>query len=284
MIVKDYLDRASIRLRNAGIENARQEARTLVAAAMGCRPGDLIGFRETELSECNLRGAERNVTRREDREPVSRILGRREFWSLSFELSKETLDPRPDSETLVGAVLEELPDRARSYSILDLGTGTGCLLLSLLHELPNSTGLGVDISRDALAAAGRNAFRHGMSDRASFVQGSWADAIGGHWDVIVSNPPYVARDELAALEPEVRLYDPVVALLGGDDGLRAYCEIVPGVSHLLAKGGLVALELGVGQAQDVMQLAVSENLQVARVARDLRGIERCLIAKAEGIL
>jgi len=282
MTVREALQKASESLRQAGVSNPRRDARILVAAAMGCQPGDLIAHPEAELASKNLSNLECIIARRTRREPVSRILGAREFWSLSFELSGDTLDPRPDSETLIEAVLEELPDKERGYSILDLGTGTGCLLLSLLKELPASRGLGVDVSCGAVATACRNAVRLKLADRASFLQGHWTDALGGHWDIIVANPPYVSQDELPELEPEVRLYDPVQALIAGEEGLAAYREILSDVGRLLSGSGLVAIEIGLGQIQYVAEIATAMGLEVARTARDLQGIDRCLIVRRKG--
>jgi len=282
MTVREALQHASDRLRQAGVANPRQDARILTAAAMGRRPGDLIAYPEAMLAEHHLTDLEHTLARRVRREPVSRILGSREFWSLPFELSEETLDPRPDSETLVEATLETLRERQRPYSLLDLGTGTGCLLLSLLKELPESWGLGVDVSLGAVATARRNAERLGLRDRATFLNASWTDALSGQWDVIVSNPPYVSERELAELEPEVRLYDPLRALVADDNGLGAYREILSSVRPLLDEDGFVALEIGAGQAQYVTEISMSMGLDVTRIARDLQGMDRCLIARPKG--
>ena len=210
------------------------------------------------------------------RRPISQILGHREFWSLDFEVTEATLDPRPDSETLVAAVLERMASPAR---ILDLGTGTGCLLLSLLHERPGAWGLGIDRSPAAAAVAARNARRLGLGARAAFAVSDWDSALSGTFEAVVSNPPYIPDAEIEGLAPEVAWHEPRSALAGGVDGLDAYRRIARVLPSLLAPGGLAALEVGAGQAPDVARLLAAEGLVEIATAHDLASVERVVLAK-----
>ena len=218
------------------------------------------------------------LRRRVAREPMAYILGRREFWSLDLAVAPATLTPRPDSETLVAAVLDELPDRQAKLRLADFGTGSGCLLLALLSELPAASGIGVDIDADAAEVARGNAARLGLGPRMQVVQGEWGRSLDGPFDVIVSNPPYIATGDLAGLEPELG-YEPRLALDGGADGLVAYRALIPDAARLLRSGGLLALEIGVGQAEAVEALLVACGLTPLGRRRDLALIERCVLAR-----
>jgi release factor glutamine methyltransferase len=216
------------------------------------------------------------IARRAAREPASHILGRREFWSLDFAVTRACLDPRPDSETVVEAALSKLADRGRAWRILDLGTGSGCLLLALLSELPAATGLGVDKSPEALGIALGNAQRLGLGTRARFVERDWMRGLDGAFDVVVSNPPYIPTAEIESLQPEVTRYEPRLALDGGQDGLDAYRAIIPSLARLLAPGGFAALEVGAIQAMAVGQMARAAGF-ATECRADLAGRDRCLI-------
>lgn len=281
------LAEGAARLSAAGIDGARRDARLLLADAAGLEPGVVTGWPERALEATALATFRSHVARREAREPVARILGRREFWSLSFALSPATLDPRPDSETLVEALLEQVPDRQRPLTLLDLGTGTGCLLLALLSELPCAWGLGIDRSPDAAALARRNARSLGLDARAAFLVGDWAAALSptggtGGFDLIVSNPPYLARDELARLDPEVARYDPPSALEGGADGLDAYRALAVHVPRLLRRGGWAAFEIGAGQAVSAAAVLAAAGLAPPDLLADLAGRPRGLLFHAAG--
>jgi release factor glutamine methyltransferase len=283
MTLAEAVTQASESLAAAGIEEARRDARLLVCRLLGGGPELLLGQAERELSAAETARIAAAVARRAAREPVSRILGEREFWSLSFALNDATLDPRPDSETLVEAVLAELPDRQAALRLLDLGTGSGCLLLALLSELPQAQGCGIDVSEAALTQATANAARLGLAARVRFCRRSWEDGLdlgAAPWDVVVSNPPYIASAEIAALAPEVAGYDPITALDGGADGLDAYRALIPAAAAVLAPGGLLALEIGQGQAAAVEDLLAAAGLTPLRRAADLAGIDRCLLAVA----
>lgn len=270
---------AAAELKAAGVEGARRDARILLTAILGLESNANLPDRALTAAEARKFAA--MISRRKTHEPVSRILGKREFWTLTLKLNKDTLDPRPDSETVVETVLAHLGDRAGAYRILDLGAGTGCLLLALLSELPNATGLGVDIAPGAVAAARANASAAGLGRRARFATGNWSEGLRGKFDVIVANPPYIRKRDIPRLAPEVVEFDPRRALDGGRDGLSAYRAILKGLPQRLAPHALVAFELGKGQARAVARLLKTQGLQVLETRRDLAGIERCILATAK---
>jgi release factor glutamine methyltransferase len=257
------------RLTAAGIEEPRREARLLLAAAHGTDAAGLLA--RTHVAEARY---ESLLARRAAREPLAYILGRKEFWGLSFAVSPATLIPRPDSETLVEAALA-LPAPGL---VLDLGTGTGCLLLAVLHERPDALGLGVDRLPEAAALAAQNARALGLADRAFFAASDWAGAVNGKFDLILSNPPYIPAGDLAELMPEVAQYEPASALDGGADGLAAYRAIIAALPRLLASNGAAVLELGVGQAVSVASLAKRAGFTCV-TRPDLAGTPRAAILK-----
>ncbi len=275
--IADVTCRATKRLRDAGVESPARDARLLLAHSLGVPHPSLLD-RHGQLTAEQALQFEQLLARRAAREPVSRIKGVREFWGMEFALSPGALDPRPDTETLVEAALAAFPAGAPPQRILDLGTGSGCILCALLHEWPAATGVGVDRSVLAAATARRNAGALGFAARASFVTGDWATALAGRFDVIVSNPPYIASGDLAALEPEVNRYDPAAALDGGVDGLAAYRALAPQLARLLAPGGTAALEVGQRQAREVALLLVDAGLEFRAVRSDLSGTERVVLA------
>lgn len=274
---------ATARLRAAGIDSAGLDARILIGHAFGLERDQLLCRAEDAADAEAVARLENLLGRRLAREPVSRILGRREFWSLDFTLSPDTLDPRPDSETVVEAGLAAMVGR-RDLAILDLGTGTGCLLLALLSEMPTAQGLGVDISAGAVATATGNAERLGLGDRARFERHDWREGLAGRlnptrYDLVVANPPYICCGEIAGLQPEVARFDPPAALAGGADGLEAYRSLASQVAELLTPGGHVVFEVGAGQASAVAALLDGAGLSVCGTRTDLAGIERCVIAR-----
>jgi release factor glutamine methyltransferase len=271
--------------RAGGIETPALDARLLVLAACGLSHADLIRDPDQPLTPQARSTLESMAARRLAGVTVSRILGQRDFWGLSFRLSPETLDPRADTETVVEAVLAALSGReTERLRLLDLGTGSGCLLAALLSELPNAWGVGTDISHAALLSARENALRAGVGARGQFVQADWLAALCGLFDVVVSNPPYIANADLAGLSPEVRDHDPLAALDGGADGLVAYRAILGDVTRVLRPGGLVAFEVGAGQAEAVTAMMHAAGLTCVAgdgaVPRcDLGGIERALVMR-----
>jgi release factor glutamine methyltransferase len=263
----------------AGVDAPRRRARALLAAALDRSEAEIFAYPERLLKPAQQARLSAMLNRMLAREPLSRIIGRREFWGLELRLSADTLDPRPESETIVEAVLARLPERDRSYHFLDLGTGTGCLLLALLSEYPAASGVGVDIAPGAVATARDNAEWGGLDARACFLAGSWAAALTGRFDAVIANPPYIERDALGALPPEVREYDPLRALDGGADGLAAYRAIAAELPRLLPPGGLFATEIGFGQAAAVTAILRRHGLRVVGIASDLAGIDRVVIAE-----
>lgn len=280
--VGQALANAATRLQAAGVEGARRDARLLLAHVLDVGAEAILACPERVLTERQSADYETLVTRRAKREPLSRVLGEREFWGLGLRLSDATLDPRPDSETLVEAVLENLSDRGEACSILDLGTGSGCLLLALLTELPNATGLGVDLDPGAVETARDNARRLDLAARAGFAVGDWGQALCRGWKVIVSNPPYITDTAIDSLAPEVALYEPRRALDGGSDGLSAYRSLAPQLRRLLAPNGLAVLEVGAGQAASVEALLTAAGLISRGRRRDLAGRDRCVLATIAG--
>jgi len=268
--------------RDEGLATPALDARLLVMAAAGVSHAGLIREPDRGLAESERARLDGWAERRLAGEPVSRILGSRSFWGLDFHLAPETLDPRPDTETLVEAVLAARPARDAPLSILDLGTGTGCVLIALLSEFPWARGVGTDVCHAALVKARANAQRAGLANRARFVQADWLRGIGGCFDVVVSNPPYIAHGELAGLSREVRAHDPLPALDGGADGLDAYRAILGEIDRVLKPGGLAAVEVGYGQQTAVGRLMSAAGLAPVPAlggegARDLGGIERAIV-------
>lgn len=267
---------AAGRLATAGVESPRLDARLLLGEALGREvwPHDsgLVGSAARDRFEALL-------ARRLAREPVSRILGRRGFWTLDLAVGPDTLDPRPDTETLIEAALAAFADRPPPRRIVDLGTGTGCLLLAALAEFPGATGLGVDRSAGAVAVAHGNAQRNGLENRAGFQALDWDDMTQGGADLVLSNPPYIPEAEIDRLEPEVALFDPHGALAGGVDGLDAYRSLVRVLRRLLAPQGVAVLELGAGQRSAVARLASDGGFRVVDVRQDLAGVDRALVLK-----
>ncbi len=276
--IGEAIDRSAAALMAAGLQEPRRQARRLVAAALGVSTAAVFAHPEQELGAAEATRLGEMLRRMAAREPLSRIIGVREFWGLDFLLSADTLDPRPESETVVEAVLARLADRAAPHRFLDLGTGTGCLLLALLSEFPRASGLGIDIAPGAATTARQNAALLGLAGRARFIAGDWASAVRARFDAVVANPPYIASGAIAGLMPEVREHDPHRALDGGADGLAAYRAIAADLPRLLRNGGLFAAELGAGQADAVAAILRQDGLALDGFAPDLAGIARVVVA------
>ena len=264
----------STRLRELGFENPEREATLLVTNACGLRAVDLISAPEAPLGEA-ARRLEIFAARRASGEALSRILGRRSFWSLDFAISPDVLDPRPETETLVEAAVAKLAARrGEALRILDLGVGSGAILCALLTEFPAALGLGVDRSEGAAAIARGNAETLGLAARARIEVGDWTAGLESPFDLIVSNPPYIRSGDIAGLDREVRDHDPRLALDGGPDGLAAYRALAPEIARLLAPEGWFFLEVGAGQAASVREIASRAGLCNLAAFADLAGIER----------
>ncbi|MGH7091439.1 MAG: peptide chain release factor N(5)-glutamine methyltransferase, partial [Stellaceae bacterium] len=270
----EALTAAAARLAARGIESPRRDARLLVALAARVEASQVLAYPERVMAAAAAAQLDRLVARRMAGEPISRIAGRREFWSLPFDLAPETLDPRPDSETLVAAALEFVANRAAPLRILDLGTGSGCLLLALLSELPNAFGVGLDLAPGAVHAARRNATINGLESRASFLAGWWGKCLQPGFDLVVSNPPYLAAAAIPELAPEVARFDPRPALDGGADGLHAYRELAPELARL---GHLSVIEVGSGQADAAAAIFAGAELDEVARRCDLLGVQRCIV-------
>jgi release factor glutamine methyltransferase len=263
----------------AGIEAADVDGRLLVGHALHLDRARLIAQSDRILEAREINVISALAARRLKREPVSRILGQKEFWSIALAITPDVLVPRPETETVVEGALDFVVRgglRMEKLRILDIGTGSGALLLALLRELPNATGTGTDISTGALKVARENAARCGVEGRCTFVVCDIASVVEGPFDLLVSNPPYIAHDEITSLAPEVKNYDPTVALDGGDDGLAAYRAIAADAKRLLSPGARMFVELGAGQEAAVRDLFTNVGL-IAGIARtDLAGIPRVL--------
>jgi release factor glutamine methyltransferase len=277
--IDSLLTQAASRLHDAGVESPRREARRLLAHVLGVREEDIIAGQATHLTEQNLAMFERALARRIAREPLAYITGSREFWSREFAVGTGVLVPRPESEILIEEALRRFPSHGCALRVLDLGTGSGCLLLAFLSERSNARGVGVDISQDAIAFAKHNAKALGLDARVKFILGDWAENLSGAFDVIFVNPPYIKTSELHSLEPEVERYEPRAALNGGADGLDAYRCIAAAVPRHLSPEGLALFEVGQGQAESVGNLLAQAGLILEGTVCDLAGISRCLIAR-----
>jgi len=275
---RHILRQLSAILQEAGIASATSDARCILGLVLGRNdpvlPHEIIGIwrpdhhRQLE-TYCQLRRAG---------EPISRMRGWREFWSMRFDVSPATLDPRPDSETLVAAATRWARNHRPAARMLDLGTGTGCLLLACLAELPYATGIGIDISADAVKVAAANAARHGLGGRVQFYQADFAAdmALYGQFDLILSNPPYIPSSDIDMLDADVRHFDPLAALDGGVDGLDCWRILCPQMAILLADRGAAFVEIGAGQGKAVGMLGAASKLRVVDSFADLSGQERCL--------
>jgi release factor glutamine methyltransferase len=271
---------------DAGIGDAAIEARILIGGLLGLSSTEVFTGGDRGLDAGDLARIEEAVARRLKREPVHRILGKREFYGLDFSLSEGTLEPRPDTEILVEAMLEparRIAAQKGKLRILDLGTGTGAIVLALLSEIPQASGVGVDISADALATAKRNATELGLGSRFEPVLSRWFDKIEGRFDIIVSNPPYIRSEVIPELEPEVRDFDPLLALDGGQDGLDAYRAIAEAAEGFLEEGGYIGLEIGYDQKQPVTSIFEAQGYTLTQAKRDYGDNDRVLVFDRAGL-
>ena len=268
------LREATARLEAAGVEGAARDARRLLAHALGIVPDVLAGRLSDPLPEATAAAFAALVARRAERDPVSHLTGRRAFWGRDFRVTPDVLDPRPETETLVALALGEPFAR-----VLDLGTGSGCILVTLLAERPGARGVGTDISPAALLIAGENAARHGVAERILLTPSDWFGDIGGRYDLIVSNPPYIAAEEMSGLAPEV-LREPRAALTDEADGLSAYRAIAAGAGGFLSPGGRLLVEIGPRQGAAVSRLFAGAGLEAVAIHSDLDGRDRVVSARA----
>jgi release factor glutamine methyltransferase len=266
-------------LARAGVENPALDSRLLLCHVLGISHEDLIRDPEEPMAPQEEKEIRALCARRAEREPVSHLLGQREFYGFNFRVTGDVLDPRPDSETLIEVVREAFPDSQAPLSILDLGTGSGCLLLTLLALYPHAKGTGVDISRKALEIAAANAKALGVDKRTVLKEGDWLKGAKERVDVIISNPPYIPQGDIGALAPEVRLFEPHGALVGGTDGLDCYRAIIPAAEASLKPSGLLLFECGDGQAPVLEAMVAKEGYKDIRTHADLAGKGRAVSAR-----
>lgn len=288
MDVTTCIQHNRVRLKEAGIQNPALDARLLVQAACKLSDIEMVAHGDRRVGQMEAFRIARFIARRIMGEPVSRILGKREFWGMEFTVTPDTLDPRPDTETLVEAALGWARGQSRPLRILDLGTGSGCILIALLSELPDATGVGVDLSAGAVHAAHVNATRHNVADRVEFRQGSWFEplSVGESFDLIVSNPPYIAESEVESLSLEVRNHDPRRALTDEKDGFEAYKVIYPQLRNWLKKDGKAYFEMGYTQSVHMARLIADAGATLEKIIKDLAGHDRVVavsIANETGI-
>jgi release factor glutamine methyltransferase len=267
---------AERRLATADVDSPGLDARLLIGHALNLDRAEMLSQSERELTINEITIIDQLIVRRCTHEPVARIFGQREFWSLNFGLNEATLDPRPDSETLVEVAVRYLRDMP-SPRILDIGTGSGCLLLAILNEVRKATGLGIDIAPRAIDQAQINATKLWLADRVRFQVGNWLDHITEKFDAIISNPPYIPSGDIASLMPEVRDFDPRRALDGGEDGLDIYRLLLPLCAGLIKPTGFALFEIGQGQAEDVSTIFRDCGFKGLMRYQDLNGIERCIM-------
>jgi release factor glutamine methyltransferase len=276
---KELLTIGAKRLAAAGIENPRAEARILLAHARGGEPADIFSVQRGRAGSDEAAAFDKFITRREKREPIAYIIGVREFWSLEFEVGAGVLIPRPETETLIEEATKIFADKAGALSVLDIGTGSGCLLAAFLKEYPNAQGLGIDASPDALFWARRNLARHGLPTRGRLLQGQWTDGLTETFDIIFCNPPYIETVAIDVLDPDVSRHEPRSALDGGADGTEAYRAVAPQIATHLKQAGTAFVELGAGQVAAVRGIFSAAGLETIKVASDLSGSDRCLVAR-----
>ena len=271
------LNRLANRLAEKQIETARLDANLILQMALSLDERILM-HHEIALSQSQQEELERLMAKRMAGCPVSRLKGEREFYSLRFGINEDTLDPRPDSEILVEAAIAHCQSLKQKLAIADFGTGSGCLLLSVLYHYKDATGLGLDISEKAIEMAQDNANSLGLSERVHFIASDWDEGLDDEtrFDVILSNPPYIAEGDRQSLAIEVASFDPECALFAGDDGLDAYRLLMPIICHRLHEGGVAFIEIGQNQQDDVIDLAKRADLEIERLYKDLSGIIRCL--------
>lgn len=274
---QDALRDAVRALQEARIESASVDARLLLQHVLGISREQLLAADKRVITSEQEAQYMQLIARRAARQPVAQLIGKREFYGREFKVTGDTLDPRPDSETLIEAVLARIADKNAPLRLLDLGTGTGCLLLTLLAELPKSQGIAVDACEKALDVAKTNASALSVGNRAQFVKSSWAEGVSGVFDVVISNPPYIPSSTIPTLAPEVCQYEPKAALDGGEDGLECYRAIIAQLPGLLGDAGFAAFEIGIGQHKALESIASQNGLQIAGMKEDLAGIVRCVV-------
>ncbi|MBL0319920.1 MAG: peptide chain release factor N(5)-glutamine methyltransferase [Alphaproteobacteria bacterium] len=276
--IEQALSEAKHALKSAGIDLHHLEAELLLAHTLEKTREYVIGYPEATVNQELYTLYQSFIKRRIDHEPYALIVGSQEFWGRAFNVSSETLIPRPDTETLIEAALTLFKDKNQPLRIIDLGTGTGCLLLTLLAEFPCATGIGIDINENTLEIAKTNAVHLGLAKRGEFQLRSFGEDVDGRFDLVITNPPYIVSSDIASLEPNVRDYEPHRALSGGEDGLEHYRKIIPTLPNIVPSGGWFICEIGNHQETEVASLLGNIGFHVHELRRDLSGIIRCVVA------
>jgi len=274
--LKKVLADTAIKLSKSGIDGAARDARILTAYALGIPISDLSHKINEQVSEKTISKLEKLINRRIDREPISKILGRREFWGRSFSINKNVLDPRGDTETLIDFVIEK-PVK----SVLELGTGSGAIAVTLACEWKEVYVTAIDISEDALLLAKINAEKFNVQNKIQFLKSDWFDAIDGIFDLIISNPPYIGLKEKDRILDEVKKYDPEISLFAGNEGLDAYKRIIPNLARYLKPDGFVVLEIGASQSNQVTNMMNAVGFANTKIVKDLSGKDRLIATKLD---
>ncbi|MFT6077406.1 MAG: release factor glutamine methyltransferase [Myxococcota bacterium] len=279
MLVNEALALARNNLKQKGVDSSRIDALLILCHCLNTTKEKIIFGGDESLDVCEQKKFFDVLKRRENREPMSHILGKREFYGNDFIVSPDVLDPRPDSESLIDSILEIFPDKSKTIKILELGVGSGCLFSTFLKYFPNASAIGVDISQKALNIAQDNINQLNLSSRANLIQSNWFSNIDDdqNFDLIISNPPYIKTSDISLLQDEVKRFEPHLALDGGEDGLDCYRLIAVSVGRFLAESGLLLLEIGQDQENDVKKIFENNGLKLIEEKKDLSGIIRCLI-------
>lgn len=276
--IREALNYGRKELAQSGIDQPPLEARILLGHVLNISPEALLAAQEEFLSEENFSAFAKLVARRVQRVPIAHLISIKEFYSLKFEVNENVLIPRPDSEVLIDEALDIFTQSSsRNIKILDLGTGSGCLLLTLLHHLPKASGVGVDSSSKAIEIAQKNCTNLRLGDRAKFLNVNWNQLeIDENFDLIISNPPYIESAAIQDLERDVKDYEPSIALVGGEDGLLCYRQIMPIISKLIADNGVAIIECGQDQHSAIAKIACESRLEIKKYSEDLSGIVRAI--------
>lgn len=281
MLISEALNKAANKLKEKGVDSNRIDAFLILGHALGLNREQIMLNQHLSLNKQQEEKFLALLARREKYEPVSHIIGKREFYSNEFVVSSDVLDPRPDSESLIDLALKTFPEKNDKLRILELGVGSGCLIITLLKHLPHATGIGVDINEASLSIAKRNAISLKVDNRIELIKSDWfkniADKAADKFDLIISNPPYIKTNDIQNLQNEVKRFEPIMALDGGNDGLDCYKEIAKDAGNFLKESGFLILEIGQDQEKDVIKIFEDSGLKFVEDIKDLGGIIRCLL-------
>ena len=279
--MKEIYNQAVNKLKSKQISSPELDTKILLLHAANISLEDFYLNPDYKIAENEIEKFNQFIARRINHEPVAKIIGKKSFWADDFIVNQHTLDPRPDSEVIIEAALKLLPNKDGKYKFIDFGTGSGCLILSLLREFPNAIAIGSDISTEALKVARANAKALGLQDRISFIQQNWGDSLTGEFDLIVSNPPYIPAADIKNLDEDVKLYDPLLALNGGEDGLDPYRYLAKQIYKFLKKDSYAILEFGYNQGLYIKEIFKQNNYIIHEMLNDLASIERAIIVRRE---